>query len=105
MRARTSERWATLISRTSAQVPRSPAAASFSKASHLIEREAKLTRAPHKHQPRDVAGIEAAIASVPARRRQYANALVVADRLDVAAGAPRQFADRNAVLPHGVPTP
>jgi hypothetical protein len=56
----------------------------------LIQRKAELPRSPDKAQPRNVVGIITAKPTArPVRRRQQADPLLIADRLDIALGSPR----------------
>ena len=69
---------------------------------HLIEREAEFACPAHERQPPYVLGAVAAVAAAASGGRQQADAFVVADRLDVAAGPAREFTDRDAAMPYGV---
>src|SRR6516165_8053107 len=63
---------------------------------NIIEREAELPRAANEPQARNILIVIAAIpAARSARLRQYANPLVIADRLDIALRAVGQFPDRD----------
>jgi hypothetical protein len=65
----------------------------------FLEREAELAAAADEHQPRQVlTAIEAMPASAARRSGQDADALIVADRLDVDAGPHRQRADSQVPL-------
>ena len=60
------------------------------KGPNLIQPEAELPCSPDKAQPRNVVGIITAKPTArPVRRRQQADPLLIADRLDIALGSPR----------------
>lgn len=64
---------------------------------HLVRREAEIAGTPDKSEDPDVSlVINPVPAFGPGWRREDADALEVSDRLDVHAGAARQFAARNA---------
>jgi len=70
--------------------------------SYLVQGEAELAGPADKDQALYVfARVDAVAARRAFRLRDEADPLVIADRLDVAAGAPRRFADADLVSSHG----
>jgi hypothetical protein len=67
---------------------------------HFIEREAQFARATDENEPPHIGIAIAAITSGAIRHGQQANALVVADRLDVPAGSTGEFANSHTGLRH-----
>jgi hypothetical protein len=72
-----------------------PARRQSEQSANLGEREAEFPRAPDESEPAHVVRTIPAIAPAALRRGHETDALVVADRLDVAVGPPREFADRD----------
>src|SRR5579863_4004180 len=73
---------------------------------YLVEREAELARPADEDQALHVCGrVDAVATRRSLRLGNHADPLVVADRLDVAAGAPRYFADPDPVSSHGSTRP
>src|SRR6516162_2990210 len=73
----------------------------------LLDRKAEIAAAPDKVEaPHETFSIEAVPARAAGRRRQQADALVVADRLDIAAGAGGEPPARQRLaFPSGLATP
>ncbi len=69
---------------------------------HLIECEAEFAGAAHKSEPDHIPSAVTAVAASPRRCGHQTDPLVVADRLDVAARAPGQFANRDRGIRHAV---
>src|SRR6516164_2899864 len=73
----------------------------------LLDRETEIAAAPDEVEaPDQTLPIEAVPAGAAGRRRQQADSLVVADRLDIAAGAGGEFSARQRLAyPSGLATP
>jgi hypothetical protein len=69
---------------------------------HLLEREAELSRTPDEPQATHILLAVTAIAAAPGRRRHQPGAFVVADRLDGAAAAARHRADPQTASHRGL---
>ena len=64
----------------------------------FLDREAQVTRMAHEGQPRPVRlAIAAVIGRGAMRFGEQSDALIIADRLDIGAGHPREFADFHAL--------
>jgi mercuric ion transport protein len=77
-----------------------PASGQIQQSADLVEFEAQLPCPAHKAQPAYVLRAIAPIPSASRRRGDQPDPFVVADRLDVAAGAARKFADLESVISH-----
>ena len=62
-----------------------------------IEGKTQFAGTAHENEALDVPCIVAAKAAPPNRRGQDSDALIIADRLDIAAGTPRKIADGDGV--------
>jgi mercuric ion transport protein len=67
---------------------------------YLVQGEAEFPRTPHESEPVYVLFSVVAIAPASRRRWDQVDALIVADRLDVAAGSAREFANQDRALGH-----
>src|ERR1700730_5484505 len=70
---------------------------------NLVQREAEFACPAHEAQPFHVAGTVMSVVTASRGYREQPDVFVVADRLDVAPGPARQFADRDAFLSHPAP--